>query len=211
MHNIPIDVIDNTAWFFVHFFILIKLLNLLFGLCMWEPLQDGLAWLVLGWGIKSFLICEGSCIFGTGADPTDNRFFLKCDSALVPFVREGCVFFLGVFGIGEGVDEKDLILGGGVVPVGGQLIFLSDPGLEFLQLLHVVVANLQVLLLGGDELQAFVHGPGIFLHQVGDHDRSGSRLAMEGMNQTALPLLHGLLYELEDCIDGVVFLIEDLN
>ena len=120
-------------------------------------------------------------------------------------------FIFGAFGVGESVDEDLLFFGVKLVPSRRQVLLLFHFGLQLLQLLHVVVSNLEILFFRSNKLEGLVHRPGVLFHEVSDQDGRGPRFPIERVDEAALPLLQGLLNELVDCVDSVVFFIEDLK
>ena len=78
-------------------------------------------------------------------------------------------------------------------------------------MLEVVVPDLQAFLLAVDELEALIETPAVLLHEVGHQDSGGAGLAVQRVDEAALPHLHGLLDEVANGIDCVVFLVEDLR
>ena len=71
--------------------------------------------------------------------------------------------------------------------------------------------DLHSLLLAVDELETAAERPAVLLHHVGHDDREGPGLAVEGVDEAALSLLHGFLYEGEYGVDCVILLVEDLG
>lgn len=70
--------------------------------------------------------------------------------------------------------------------------------------------DLHSLLLAVDELETAAERPAVLLHHVGHDDREGPGLAVEGVDEAALSLLHGFLYEGEYGVDCVILLVEDI-
>lgn len=120
------------------------------------------------------------------------------------------MFGLTPLGVIEGVSQYEILLILDLIPRIGQFPLGHHALLQLLHLREIIVPHLQALLLQIDELQALAQGPTVLLHEIGHQDSTGPRLAVDRMDQAALPRLHGLLDEGEDGIDGVVFLIEDL-
>lgn len=61
-----------------------------------------------------------------------------------------------------------------------------------------------------DVFECLFQRPGILLHHIAGHHDECSTFGIDGVHETALSLLHGLLNEVVDFVQAIIFLVEYL-